>query len=206
MPIPGAEKRVSTADTKQMTTDPAASGDMSGRSLRPQERGVVVGTLLLIAALVAFDVGTDLLQGASHWHVALEIAAGIAAVTGAAYLLRDTLRLRRRLATQARDLSVYRAQAAAWQAQARLHVEGLACSIDRQLDQWQLSVAEKEIAFLLLKGLSLKDIAALRGTAGKTVRAQSAAIYAKSGLAGRTELSAFFLEDLLVPSVDGGRT
>lgn len=206
MPIPGAEKRVSTADTKQMTTDPAASGDMSGRSLRPQERGVVVGTLLLIAALVAFDVGTDLLQGASHWHVALEIAAGIAAVTGAAYLLRDTLRLRLRLATQARDLSVYRAQAAAWQAQARLHVEGLARSIDRQLDQWQLSVAEKEIAFLLLKGLSLKDIAALRGTAGKTVRAQSAAIYAKSGLAGRTELSAFFLEDLLVPSVDGGRT
>lgn len=205
MPIPGAEKRVSMADTKQMTTDPAASGDTSGRPLHPHERGVVVGTLLLIAALVAFDVGTDLLQGASHWHVVLEIAAGIAAVAGAAYLLRDTLRLRRRLATQARDLSVYRAQAAAWQAQARLHVEGLARSIDRQLDQWQLSVAEKEIAFLLLKGLSLKDIAALRGTAGKTVRAQSAAIYAKSGLAGRTELSAFFLEDLLVPSTDNRR-
>ena len=51
----------------------------------------------------------------------------------------------------ARDLSAYRAQAAAWQAQARLHVEGLARSIDHQLDQWQLSVAEKEIAFLLLK-------------------------------------------------------
>ena len=104
----------------------------------------------------------------------------------------------------ARDLSAYRAQAAAWQAQARLHVEGLARSIDHQLDQWQLSVAEKEIAFLLLKGLSLRDIAGLRGTAEKTVRAQSAAVYAKSGLAGRTELSAFFLEDLLVPSVDNG--
>ena len=39
----------------------------------------------------------------------------------------------------------------------------------------------------------------LRGTGEKTVRAQSASIYAKAGLAGRSELSAFFLEDLLVP-------
>lgn len=187
------------AKTKHTTTDVAADAAPHGRPLGLHERGVVVGMLLLIAALVAFDVGTDLLQGASRGHVVLEIAAGIAAVVGAAYLLRDALRLRRRLATQARDLSAYRAQAAAWQAQARRHVEGLARSIDLQLEQWQLSVAEKEIAFLLLKGLSLKEIARLRGTAEKTVRAQSAAVYAKSGLAGRTELSAFFLEDLLVP-------
>ena len=87
------------------------------------------------------------------------------------------------------------------EAQARKQVEGLARSIDRQLDHWKLSAAEKEIAFLLLKGLSLKAIADLRGTGEKTVRAQSAAIYAKAGLAGRSELSAFFLEDLLVPPV-----
>ena len=171
----------------------------AGRPLQPRERGVVVGTLLLIAALVAFDVGSDLLQGASRWHVALEVAAGFAALAGAAYLLRDALRMRERLASQARVASAYREQAVAWQAQARRHVEGLARSIDQQLDLWQLSVAEKEIAFLLLKGLSLREIAGLRGTAEKTVRAQSAAVYAKSGLSGRTELSAFFLEDLLVP-------
>jgi len=182
-----------------MTTDRDAGHGAAGRPLGPHERGVVVGTLLLIAMLVAFDVGTDLRQGASGWHVALEMVAGLAALAGASYLLRDSLRLRRRLAMQARDFSAFRVQAAAWQAQARRHVDGLARSIDQQLDQWQLSAAEKEIAFLLLKGLSLKDIARLRGTAEKTVRAQSAAVYAKSGLAGRTELSAFFLEDLLVP-------
>ncbi|WP_374383621.1 helix-turn-helix transcriptional regulator [Thermomonas sp.] len=183
-----------------MTTDRDAGQGGAGRPLGPHERGVVVGTLLLIATLVAFDVGTDLLQGASGWHVVLEIAAGLAALAGASYLLRDSLRMRHRLATQARDFSAFRVQAAAWQAQARRHVDGLARSIDQQLDQWQLSVAEKEVAFLLLKGLSLKDIARVRGTAEKTVRAQSAAVYAKSGLAGRTELSAFFLEDLLVPA------
>ena len=188
-----------TATKDTMTNDADAGHGAGGRPLGARERGVVVGTLLLIATLVAFDVATDLLQGASAWHVALEIAAGLAALAGAFYLLRDSLAMRRRLATQARDFTAFRAQAAAWQAQARRHVDGLARSIDQQLERWQLSTAEKEIAFLLLKGLSLKDIARARGTAEKTARAQSAAVYAKSGLAGRTELSAFFLEDLLVP-------
>ena len=113
-----------------MTTDRDAGHGAAGRPLGPHDRGVVVGTLLLIAMLVAFDVGTDLRQGASGWHVALEIAAGLAALAGASYLLRDSLRMRRRLAMQARDFSAFRVQAAAWQAQARRHVDGLARSID----------------------------------------------------------------------------
>ena len=90
----------------------------------------------------------------------------------------------------------------AWRQQARRHVEGLSRSIDAQLEGWRLSPAEKEVAFLLLKGLGLREIADLRGTHEKTVRAQSASIYAKAGLAGRSELAAFFLEDLLVPRAD----
>lgn len=62
----------------------------------------------------------------------------------------------------------------------------------------QLSL-EKEVAFLLLKGLSLKEIAEVRQTVEKTARLQATAVYEKSGLAGRSELSAFFLEDLLPP-------
>jgi hypothetical protein len=38
-----------------------------------------------------------------------------------------------------------------------------------------------------------------RHTSEKTARVQSSAVYAKSGLSGRSELSAFFLEDLLPP-------
>lgn len=178
-----------------------AGRGMQGGAMSTRERWVVVAVLVLVALLVALDVATDVRQGASVWHVALEVVAGTVAASGAIYLLQGTVRLRRRLAQQASDLSAYRTQADAWQAEARKHVEGLAHSIDRQLERWQLSTAEKEIAFLLLKGLSLKEIAALRGTGEKTVRAQSAAIYAKAGLAGRSELSAFFLEDLLVPSV-----
>lgn len=189
---------MSTHGTSTEMTE--ATADLQGGELSTRERWVVVAVLTLVVLLVAFDVATDVRQGASIWHVALEIFAGIVAAGGAIYLLHGTVRLRHRLAQQASDLSASRTQAATWQAQARKHVEGLSRSIDRQLERWQLSAAEKEIAFLLLKGLSLKEIASLRGTGEKTVRAQSAAIYAKASLAGRSELSAFFLEDLLVPT------
>ncbi|MGH8595878.1 MAG: LuxR C-terminal-related transcriptional regulator, partial [Gammaproteobacteria bacterium] len=59
--------------------------------------------------------------------------------------------------------------------------------------------AEREVALLLLKGLSSKEIAAVRGVSERTVREQSRAIYSKAGLTGRAALSAFFLEDLLAP-------
>ena len=52
----------------------------------------------------------------------------------------------------------------------------------------------------MLKGLSFKEIAPVRGTSERTVRQQALAVYAKAGLAGRAELAAFFLEDLLVPA------
>jgi DNA-binding CsgD family transcriptional regulator len=100
---------------------------------------------------------------------------------------------------QRRDFSAFRQQAEAWRTGSKKYLDGLSQSIDLQLDQWQLSAAEKEVAFLLLKGLSLKEIAVARGTSEKTARVQSSAVYSKSGLAGRSELSAFFLEDLLPP-------
>ena len=119
---------------------------------------------------------------------------------GAYHLLRGAWRLRKRLDMQDRDFLAFRRQAEAWRNDSRKYLDGLSRSIDLQLDRWGLSAAEKEVAFLLLKGFSLRDIAQARGTSEKTARVQSSAIYAKSGLAGRSELSAFFLEDLLPPA------
>lgn len=69
--------------------------------------------------------------------------------------------------------------------------------IQWQFKEWELSPSEKEIALLMLKGLSIKEISKGRSTHEKTVRKQASAIYEKSGLAGRHELSAWFFEDLL---------
>lgn len=66
-----------------------------------------------------------------------------------------------------------------------------------------MSPAEKEVALLLLKGLSHKDIADVRSVTEATARQQARAVYKKAGLAGRNDLAAFFLEDLLLPHGDG---
>ena len=74
---------------------------------------------------------------------------------------------------------------------------GVSDYIQKEFDQWQLTKTEKEIGLLLLKGLSFKEIAELRNKSERTVRQQAGAIYAKSNLANRNDLSAYFLEDLL---------
>jgi DNA-binding NarL/FixJ family response regulator len=56
---------------------------------------------------------------------------------------------------------------------------------------------EREVGLLLLKGLTHKEIAEARSTTETTIRQQALAVYRKSGLRSRAELSAFFLEDLL---------
>lgn len=90
-----------------------------------------------------------------------------------------------------------RAEASSWRQEARDALVGLSDAIDRQFTRWELTQAEREVALLLLKGLSHKEIATVRGTSERTVRQQSLTVYRKSEVAGRAELSAFFLEDLL---------
>ena len=197
---PGTPAKANVKTRRETTTtDMDGAGEPGGRALPVNERTVIAGVLALIALLAASDLLIDLREGVTAWHVLAEALVAMLACLGAFHLLRGAWRLRRRLEAQDRDFSAFRLQAEAWRMGSRKYLDGLSRSIDLQLEQWQLSAAEKDVAFLLLKGLSLKDIAAARGTTEKTARVQSSAVYAKSGLAGRSELSAFFLEDLLPP-------
>lgn len=98
-----------------------------------------------------------------------------------------------------RDLELARVQGQRWRGEARSHLKGLGDAIEVQFSRWNLTEAEREVALLLLKGLSSKEVAAVRATSERTVREQARSIYSKAGLTGRTALSAFFLEDLLAP-------
>jgi DNA-binding CsgD family transcriptional regulator len=98
-----------------------------------------------------------------------------------------------------RDLEIARLQGQRWRQESRALLAGLGEAIDRQFGQWGLTEAEREVALLLLKGLSTKEIAAVRGGSERTAREHAHAIYTKAGLTGRAALAAFFLEDLLAP-------
>ncbi len=78
-------------------------------------------------------------------------------------------------------------------------INGISQHIEQEFIKWQLTATEKEIALMLLKGLTFKDIAKARCKSERTVRQQAGAIYAKSSLANRSDLAAYFLEDFMAP-------
>lgn len=170
------------------------------KPLNSNERRIISLVLAVVAILVTFDILSDSREGAEIWHLLAEGLVGLSALAGIFYLMSGSFVLKHRLEREIDEFSKFRHETEAWRTEARKYLDGLSKAIDLQLSKWQLTQAEKEVAFLLLKGLSLKEIADVRKTSEKTARVQSIAIYAKSGLSGRSELSAYFLEDLLAPS------
>lgn len=118
---------------------------------------------------------------------------------GVVLLIKITAQQREQTLTVVRDLEVARLQGQQWRSEARTLLNGLGDAIDEQFKRWNLTEAEREVALLLLKGLSLKEVAQVRSTSERTIRAQARALYGKAGVTGRAALSAFFLEDLLAP-------
>jgi DNA-binding CsgD family transcriptional regulator len=142
-------------------------------------------TIMVVAALFfAYDIVGDLLSDTEHFlHVLIECAVFLAILI---LTLTELLRVRQ-LSTEV----LYEKEKTA-----RLSGELIAVLHD-QFATWKLSPSESEVAMLLIKGLSMKEISEARSVREKTVRQQAASIYAKTGLAGRHELVAYFIEDLL---------
>ena len=179
----------------------AARGEAS--SGRPLASAVTGAVFALSAALVGADLLKDMQHGSGFAHVGIELALMTCALVAAAVFWWRFAALRREARSLVSDLDAARADADRWRAEAQDALRGLGAAIDHQFDRWKLSAAEREVALLLLKGLSLKEIADLRQTSERTVRQQSLGVYRKGGLSGRAELAAFFLEDLLLPQRPG---
>jgi DNA-binding CsgD family transcriptional regulator len=156
---------------------------------------IAVLTIIVIANL--FDMAQDMSSGASAWHLVEEglvVLASLAVIIGLMIYLhrqkRALERIRLEFSKQQRDAAPANAELL----QAR---KQLGSVIRRQFLDWQLTGSEQEVALLLLKGLSFKEIAAVRDTHEKTVRQQASAIYKKAGVSGRHAFSAWFIEDFL---------
>lgn len=69
--------------------------------------------------------------------------------------------------------------------------------LEERFGDWSLTPAERDVALFAIKGMSTQEIAALRDTSEGTVKAQTAAIYRKAGVSGRSQLLSLFIDDLM---------
>lgn len=165
---------------------------MSNDARQNRTTVISIGLFIVVALLIAWDLAFDYSEGASTIHLAVESALLLVAVSGTVFLWRQ-LHLTRRDLAEAID------EADQWRRESRELLRGLAVAIEHQFERWELTKAEAEVGLLMLKGLSHKEIAVVRDTSERTIREQARAVYRKSGLSGKSALSAYFLEDLLLP-------
>lgn len=162
------------------------------------QRAIAVSALVFI--LITLDIVADYTEGVVWKHLIVEVLIFLFSLTGIIYFGRIYYRLTQtKIFLLKQDLALANQEAQQWREANHALIAGLAAQIKKQFDSWQLTRAEAEVGMLMLKGLSHLEIAHLRNASERTVRDQARAVYRKSGIAGRSELSAFFLEDLLLP-------
>lgn len=188
----------------------ASSDDASEDPTERRRLAVLAALCATVVVLAAIDLFADVSGGTTIRHVLVEGGLLLVGVIGFALagrrviaLVREARESRAAMRSLATDLAASQREAARWRGETQDLLAGLGAAIDRQFGRWGLTPAEREVAMLLLKGLSHKEIARLRQVGEATVRQQAKAVYHKANVAGRHDLAAFFLEDLLLPSQSG---
>ncbi len=153
--------------------------------------------LLVVAVASVSDLMDDLAHGFDVLHLAGEVAALLLAACAVAWLLRERRRQDAQLTALRAELAEAAEHVANSDAATQAQRRQLGEFINAQFATWRLTDSEREVGWLLLKGLSLKEVADLRSTLEKTVRQQASSIYQKAGVSGRHAFAAWFLEDYL---------
>jgi DNA-binding CsgD family transcriptional regulator len=163
-------------------------------------RVLLVGVLLFAIVGGAVDLWLDAPDDWLSVHVIYELALIAGALLTSLALWNGWWRTRRSLAETRRALDSQRSERDAWRESAQQALDGLARAMDDRFQSWALTPAEREVALGLIKGRSHKAIAYETGRSERTIRQHAVAVYQKSKLGGRAELSAFFLEGLMLPA------
>jgi DNA-binding CsgD family transcriptional regulator len=169
---------------------------LSEKQIRWSLAGVGLGFYVLILALeIVTEQDTieffDLLVDAATLLLTIGAAVGVALLVQRMHVQHEEKM------DLIRNLEVARAEGDQWRTKVQAHLAGIRREMEKQFEEWGMTAAEQEIGMLILKGLSHKEVATLRGTSEATVRQQAQSIYTKSNLPGKTAFSAYFLEDLM---------
>ncbi|MEE4246819.1 MAG: LuxR family transcriptional regulator [Kangiellaceae bacterium] len=154
--------------------------------------------IALLSVLVTFnviDIYEYLIDGASFALIIEETIIVIVFISIIVYLMKDLIKSKYQLTILETELAnikfIHQKQSEKMNLARKSYTE----IINEQFKEWQLTKSEQEVGFLLLKGLSLDEIASIRGTKEKTARQQSSNIYSKAGVSGRHEFAGWFFED-----------
>ena len=171
---------------------------LSERQIRWLLGGVGLGFFVLLLAL-EIVTEADEITFADLLVDALGILLMIGSAVGVALLVQRVQAQHEEKLTLISDLETARAEGEGWRSKMQSHLAGIRIEMEKQFEDWGMTAAEQDIGMLILKGLSHKEVASLRGTSEATVRQQAQSIYQKAKLPGKTAFSAYFLEDLLAP-------
>ncbi len=166
------------------------------KNMRYSKETVLMVVLFSVVVASGFDLYVDLSHGAPFSHIAKEaVILALASVT-VIWILLEQAQQKRQISQLKQELASIDKNHEAMSDYIQTMRKQLSEVISKQFNDWQLTASEKEIAWLLLKGLSLKEIAVLRDTLEKTVRQQASSTYKKAGVSGRHAFAAWFIEDL----------
>ena len=167
---------------------------------------VMAGFLLLVMVGGLLDLMLDAPDRVWSFHVLFELGMVISSLAFAVVLFRGWRRSAAALSStqfsleeSQRLVAQRQAERDAWRHSAESALAGFSEAINRQFDAWHLTRAERDVALLILKGAGHKQAAAHLERSERTVRQHAVEVYRKAGLQGRAELSAFFLQDLMLP-------
>jgi len=150
----------------------------------PTLLGGVIVAQLICATIFLLDVVTDLADGGTlGWHLAPEALASLALFVGIGLEVVFLLQLLQRKASLERSVGMASAQ--------------LQDIIQTHFDDWKLTASERDVAALMIKGLSISEIAGVRGSAEGTVKAHLNAIYRKSNARNRAEVLSHIMDTLI---------
>lgn len=168
---------------------PTAKVDVRRR--RPRRRLRTAVAILVLQALAAaffiVDSITDVELATNEAFAGLSwLAAAVALALVAAVVMGAVLTRQLFLEARKRDQVIALARGA------------LAEVVTTRFTEWRLSRAEADVGLFALKGCSIAEIAAMRGSAEGTVRAQLSQVYAKAGVSSQSAFIALFVEELLI--------
>jgi DNA-binding CsgD family transcriptional regulator len=149
---------------------------------------LVVAAQAVCTLFFVWDIGAGVIglrREPMSWQARemIEIGAGVGLILGVglgAALLARTVQRNRAMESKLRHLS-----------------GAFAELLEERFSEWGLTRSERDVAWFTIKGLSIAEIARLRGTSEGTVKAHSNAIYRKAQVSGRTQLLSLFIEDLM---------